>query len=653
MAINDEHRSDQHSASKMPLFVCSCCDRLPDDGALVDGGALGADQEGGGGGGGGGGGSSDISSRRLRLPQVAEKSSVYYDAHGTSITGTSSVLIPAVHAEESIYYDAASQIRPPGDGMLRLSHGASINDRASVLLPTLGQDGQGGGSNLGRGASNRKLAPVPDDAVEGVGDESGGGSSVKQVPNQSSPPSSKSRPAAKSTGRSTRSNRSHSSTRSSILRSVGQTLLLKKRLREPPHLAPSIDHLDPPTGYPGYLTESQLESCLEFRKRLQSGISTDDSYAVYRDMVSCFSSVEGESYSLCRYLRARKFDVGATIAMMEERSSTWKDGAEHQFYPDASQAIGGAPESALLTQFPLVLGSGGTARNGCPVAYFTTKRVSIDGIECVTTMDRISNYIWHFAVHKLRDHIAKVLEENPDQFVRVQLVVVFDLKGLRLDTLRRALGALEGALKVLGVFPEMLSTVVVLSVPRFFAAFWPVVKAFMDPDTAKKIELYSSPKAGQRRTLELIDTKDLASDHGGSAPSVDLEVARQGRVGTDSQPSDVVDRQFFELLTVHNNKRGKASCDFLLEDGEEATSVTVYTKAHDGAIVNLYKGEEQAPVKTVVLSRSSEQVDAGTNFFKTIASSLRGPAKYRITISKEKHPGTEAVEYFLVLADYI
>jgi len=38
----------------------------------------------------------------------------------------------------------------------------------------------------------------------------------------------------------------------------------------------------------------------------------------FRETVYCFGEEEGETYTLCRWLRARKFDLAETIKMVEE-----------------------------------------------------------------------------------------------------------------------------------------------------------------------------------------------------------------------------------------------------------------------------------------------------------------------------------------------
>ena len=143
------------------------------------------------------------------------------------------------------------------------------------------------------------------------------------------------------------------------------------------------DTRDTPIDHPGSLSSEQLQSYHEFRRRMLQNPDT-----TYQDMIRCFCAVEDcavedEEHAMCRYLRARKFDVDATIEMMRDRSELWRDGASNNFYPEFRDAIGTAsvPESVFVSQLHLVLGN--VTKTCCPVMYFSAGRVRADGLECL------------------------------------------------------------------------------------------------------------------------------------------------------------------------------------------------------------------------------------------------------------------------------
>ena len=416
------------------------------------------------------------------------------------------------------------------------------------------------------------------------------------------------------------------------------SFLFKKGLEETPKV------LDLPSGYPGHLTEEELGICIEFRKRLKEGDP------IRQEMVFYFSDIEPEAHAVCRYLRARKFNLDATLEMIDGYIEKWNEGKRNDFFPDASAILGGAPESALLGQFPFILGK--IARNGCPVLYEPVKLFSVDGTECVAPLEDVPPYFWHFVVHKLRRSIAKAQAEDPSRFVRLQVMVVVDLEGMPVSTLTRCMGALQNILSILSVFPELLFNVCVLNVPRFFAAFWPAIKAVMDPNTAKKVELFTDPVKGKQRLLELIDAPNLASDFGGTGDSIEEIIMQQA---TDSEHGKV-GRQVVELISI--NKQEQGVLDVELEEHEIA-SITVYTKSENGATISISEGTEIAPEKVVTLARREGATPDRLPFFQNVASALPGPGAYRLAItgapssSPPKYFSSSPPKHFLVVANVL
>lgn len=57
----------------------------------------------------------------------------------------------------------------------------------------------------------------------------------------------------------------------------------------------------------------------------------------------------------------------------------------------------------------------------------------------------------------------------------------------------------------------------IVNAPAFFAATWRLIKGWLDPRTAAKIEVISSRTAMQKRLLELVDPDQLPWDYGGTA----------------------------------------------------------------------------------------------------------------------------------------
>jgi hypothetical protein len=125
-------------------------------------------------------------------------------------------------------------------------------------------------------------------------------------------------------------------------------------------------------GFPGELTEGELEAVKSFKEELKKRD------AIYTDIVSSFSSVEKEAYALCRFLRARKFNVPAVFALLDQAKEGFAKAQENSFYPDLEEALGW-PKCVFLSQYPAVFG--GNARNGCPVLYLRAGAIRPEGVK--------------------------------------------------------------------------------------------------------------------------------------------------------------------------------------------------------------------------------------------------------------------------------
>ncbi len=59
----------------------------------------------------------------------------------------------------------------------------------------------------------------------------------------------------------------------------------------------------------------------------------------------------------------------------------------------------------------------------------------------------------------------------------------------------------------------------IVNAPRFFSLTWRLIKGWLDPRTAGKVEVISSRTHVEKRLLELVDEGILPSDYGGKGPS--------------------------------------------------------------------------------------------------------------------------------------
>ena len=81
-------------------------------------------------------------------------------------------------------------------------------------------------------------------------------------------------------------------------------------------------------GYPGELNQEELDACLKFREELKQRDPA------FREMVRAYSPAEEEEFALCRFLRAREFNVDEIFAMLDGNGAVdiWKNARENDFY---------------------------------------------------------------------------------------------------------------------------------------------------------------------------------------------------------------------------------------------------------------------------------------------------------------------------------
>lgn len=98
-------------------------------------------------------------------------------------------------------------------------------------------------------------------------------------------------------------------------------------------------------------------------------------------------------------------------------------------------------------------------------------------------------------------------------------VRIYDLKGLGLMDLadKEALRLGQAMMDMLErYYPERMAAAYVVNTPSFFATAWKMVKPLLDPRTAKKIHVLSSPKATLEQLREIMDDADIPVAYGGT-----------------------------------------------------------------------------------------------------------------------------------------
>jgi len=342
-------------------------------------------------------------------------------------------------------------------------------------------------------------------------------------------------------------------------------------------------------GYPGFLSANEFAVFKKFRDYVFD--SCDD----VQDTVFPFAKAhEEESYALCRWLRARKFNLCDSIKMIEEAAKCTNIPRVDGFYPSSHSALG-VESSTYVSQYPQMYH--GHARNKCPVFYSKPGVLNVDGIECITTLKGIIKYHWysmmHEYVHKLRDQYLASLEDSQKDFKRYECVCVLDLKHLTTAQMsKRSLNIIQLQADIDSLcFPETLNRMIVINAPSFFTFTWKLMRKWVDSRTANKVEIFGS--TWKERLEELIDVENLPSEYGGTRgasmeASIHCQTLREHELLDEIRGARKIEsikkflRQDNQLMNVRNN----FYYSFKLEEGEIMT-YRVFTRSLVGAYFSI------------------------------------------------------------------
>mmetsp|Transcript_29040 Transcript_29040/g.47970 ORF Transcript_29040/g.47970 Transcript_29040/m.47970 type:complete len:559 (+) Transcript_29040:59-1735(+) len=397
-------------------------------------------------------------------------------------------------------------------------------------------------------------------------------------------------------------------------------------------------------GYPGVLTPEEVTECQRFYKEIKQR------NGVHQEIVYSCSDVELEPYTLCRFVRATKFDTDKMLARLEDEAfaERWREAKRADFYPDLEQSLN-CSISTLFSQYHFLYC--GNAKNGCPVSYMKTDSINTEGLLCLMTVEDTQKFFWHQFVHVFKPLLHKALAKDSN-FVRCEAVAVLDLKGASSSQLNAdATEVIKHMTGIADYFPETLHCMIIINAASWFSMAWTIIKRFIDPRTARKIEVYSNAEKGKRRLMELIDANQLPSNFGGTGLSTHEEIQGRGKSSVDSRTA----RQIVKL--IHLKKGSDVSrCELKLEH-DEVMKIKVYTRSVCTASFSITNNEGQSFVKGNFVDKGDTECTPPRPCCTELASNVKGTvvveASKMEAISKGSKKKTPPLPmgYFLVVAD--
>lgn len=206
-------------------------------------------------------------------------------------------------------------------------------------------------------------------------------------------------------------------------------------------------------------------------------------------------------------------------------------------------------------------------------------------------------------------------------------ITVLDLTGLSYSAAKvpEAMDILKLAGKVGDYFPESMHCMLILNAPGFFSMLWTIIKATLDPRTAKRIQVFSSEKKGIARLKELVDDDQIPSDYGGPRPSV-LE-AMQDQGGSKSK---------YDVQLKNLKRREKVTLKYDLAAGEKAR-IRVYTRSVSSCECALHESRSKKMLTSKKV-RGNLKTTPVENTCTEIITDLIGPGKYELQLTDQDDP---------------
>jgi CRAL/TRIO domain/CRAL/TRIO, N-terminal domain len=389
-------------------------------------------------------------------------------------------------------------------------------------------------------------------------------------------------------------------------------------------------------GYPGQLGPQELEACLQFRDELKRR-ELEDEEPAYREMVHAYSPAEDEAFALCRFLRAREFNVDAVFAMLDDNGAVeiWNRAKEQNFYREdlGRQFYHGCPLPVLMRLFPVVIS--GLAKNGATMFYFQPGGMDMNALECVANLPELVPNLWYMLHDGGISSMQREVQAHGghDKTVLSERIIVFDMKNISSSLFNTEF--MKEAAKITACFPETMNRTYMINVPTAFTVVWAVAKLFLEARTINKIGFFAWESRAKQDLLNFVDSKELLSDYGGTGPSFeDVLKERQAEAGSCA-------RWIVECLATA--VRNSHYFTFDLSDNESVASVQVFSKGDHGAEVTITKNSDgTVVVPSTPIKRKDDNVQGSHYSVSLDSSQLQGPGSFQVQAD-----GT-VKEYYLV-----
>ena len=198
---------------------------------------------------------------------------------------------------------------------------------------------------------------------------------------------------------------------------------------------------------------------------------------------------------------------------------------------------------------------------------------------------------------------------------------------------------------------KTLHCMLVLNAPGFFSMFWGIIKKFIDPRTAQRIQVFSNEQKGLAALEQLVEKKQIPEDYGGTNKSISQALLeRTGGTGNNS-----IKRQERKLCHFKHKKKPNECGTYVLGAGEKMT-ITLYTRSASSAYFTVTINNKVA-ASNVLVSAKIEDGSVPLPKSTRIATNIAGPGTVEVTghdndDASKQHNGCSK-GYFLLVGDVV
>ncbi|PWN26589.1 putative SEC14-phosphatidylinositol/phosphatidylcholine transfer protein [Jaminaea rosea] len=266
------------------------------------------------------------------------------------------------------------------------------------------------------------------------------------------------------------------------------------------------------SGRPGHLDPGQEHKLKQFRAKIEEA--------------GIFNPERHDDACLCRFLRARKWDVEAALTMFKDAEKWRKEFKVDELYENFDY-----PEKEKVDEiYPQFYHK--QDKDGRPVYIEQLGKLDLRKLYEVTTPERqLQKLVVEY--EKFQRERLPVCTAQKGELVETSCTIM-DLKNVGLSQFWKVSGYVQEASKIgQYYYPETMGKLYIVHPPWLFNTVWNVIKGYLDPVTVDKIHILSDDK----QLLEQIPDVDLPTIVGGKCDCAD----KGGCMSSDAGPWNTPD----------------------------------------------------------------------------------------------------------------